>query len=254
MARRTPARAGNRRLDPLRWACAVALTVVAFAAGSLSSFIITRFVSVDRRAGVGQRCIQRTFGSLRWPLARLGVLSVDTRGLDALRMAPPLILVPNHPSIFDAPIVVSCFPNVCCIMKRPLLDNVFTGVGARLAGYVDNGSLSAMIRRAIAALRSGSHLLVFPEATRSSRIPVGDFTRAYALVARKSGVPMQTLLIETDSPCGTRGWSLWRRPPELPIRVRVRPGRQFRAGVDIDQVVGEMQAYFEGELSARADR
>lgn len=187
-------------------------------------------------------------------MARLGVLAVDTRALDALRTAPPLILVPNHPSVLDAPIVTSCLPNVCCIMKRPLLDNVFTGLGARLAGYVDNGSLTGMIRRAIVALRSGSHLLVFPEATRSDRMPVGDFTRAYALIAQKSGVTMQTLLIETDSPYGTRGWSLWRRPPVLPMRIRVRTGRQFRAGGDIDQVVGEMQAYFEGELGPRTDR
>ena len=111
-----------------------------------------------------------------------------------------------------------------------------------------------MVRRAIDALHGGSHLLVFPEATRSSRQPVGDFTRAYALIARKSGVPMQTLLIEVGSPYGTKGWPLWRRPAALPARITVRRGRRFEPDADVDAVVRAMQAYFERELSPRMDR
>lgn len=233
----------------MRWSGAAALTLAAFAVTTAIAFVQTRLLPLAGQAMVGQRLLQRMFVFLRRATAALGVLEVDTGELDDLVGESPLILVPNHPSILDAPVVISCFPNACCIMKRTLLDHDLLGVGARFAGYVDNGSLTGMVRRSIDAVRSGSHLLVFPEATRSDRPPVGPFTRAYALVARKAGVPMQTLLIETDSPYGAKGWPLWRRPPVLPIRVAVRPGRRFLADDDIDRVVSEMQAYFENELS-----
>ena len=252
LAGQASGRVGGRRSDVLRWAGAMVVTVAAFVVGTAIAFVITHVGRPDRPHVAGQRLLQRIFGFLRWSLTRLGVLEADVRALESLRAELPLILVPNHPSILDAPVVISCFPNVCCIMKRALQDRTFTGVGARLAGYVDNGSLTSLVRRSIAAVHGGAHLLVFPEGTRSDRAPVGPFTRAYALIARKAGVPMQTLLIETDSPFGTKGWALWRRPPALPIRIRVRQGRRFSAGEDVDQVVNEMQAYFEKVLSERA--
>ena len=251
LADQAPGRVGGRRSDVLRWVGAVIVTAAAFVAGTAIAFMITHSGWPDRSHAGGQRLLQRIFSFLRRSLTRLGVVEVDTRALESLQAEPPLILVPNHPSILDAPVVISCFPNVCCIMKRALLDRTFTGVGARLAGYVDNGSLTSLVRRSIAAVHGGAHLLVFPEGTRSDRVPVGPFTRAYALIARKAGVPMQTLLIETDSPYGTKGWALWRRPPALPIRIRIRQGRRFSAGADVDQVVKEMQAYFERVLGEK---
>ena len=248
-------RAGGRRSDPWRWALACALTGSVLVVWPLVACLIRMATPVEHRVRTGQRWTQRAFRFLGRQLDRLDVLKIDVHDLDSLGSeGQPLLLVPNHPSILDAPIVVSRLPNVCCIMKHALLNNAFTGSGARLAGYVDNGSLTGMVRRAIGALHGGSHLLIFPEATRSARAPVGDFTRAYALIAHKSGVAMQTLLIESDSPYGRKGWPLPKRPAALPIRVTVRRGRRFAPGADIDHVVGDMQHYFERELGARADR
>ena len=248
-------RLGGRRSDPCRWAIACLLAGGVLLGWPIVAFFIRLSTPRTRQRAAGQRWTRRAFRFLGGRLDRLGVLKIDVQDLAIIdREQRPLLLVPNHPSILDAPIVVSQLPNVCCIMKQALLSSAFTGSGARLAGYVDNGSLTGMVRRAIEALHGGSHLLVFPEATRTVSPPVGQFTRAYALIAHKSRVPMQTLLIETDSPYGTKGWPLWRRPATLPIRVAVRRGRRFAPGADIDRVVAEMQAYFEGELGARSDR
>ena len=255
IARRTRARPRGRRSDPWRWVLACLLAGGTLLAWPAVAFVIRHVTPAGRRARVGQRWTQRALGFLARRLDRLDVLKIETRGLAGLQgEGRTLLLVPNHPSMLDAPIVVSQLPNVCCIMKSALLNNPFTGSGARLAAYVDNGSLTGMVRRAIAALHGGSHLLVFPEATRTDRHPVGEFTRAYALIAQKAGVPMQTLLIETESPYGTKGWPLWRRPTVLPIQVGIRQGLRFEPDADVDRVVARMQAYFEGELGARTDR
>jgi Tat protein secretion system quality control protein TatD with DNase activity len=47
------------------------------------------------------------------------------------------------------------------------------------------------------------------------------------LIAKYAHVPVQTLLIETDSPFLSKGWPLFRRPP-LPITYRVRLGEALR--------------------------
>lgn len=252
-ARPAAGRSG-RWSDPIRFALGLVVTALAFLGWSLIALVFKPAIAPARRVRFGQRAISRSFSLLFRQLERLDVVTLDVSALDRLPDDAPLILVPNHPSLLDAPAIISRLPRVCCIMKHELLNNAFTGNGARLAGYVDNGSLTGMVRRSIAALEGGSHLLVFPEGTRSDAEPVGGFTRAYALIARKSGTPMQTLLIDMNSPYGTKCWPLARRPPILPIHLRIRLGRCFEAADDIDSLVVEMQNYFESELGRRADR
>ncbi|MES2879585.1 MAG: 1-acyl-sn-glycerol-3-phosphate acyltransferase, partial [Pseudomonadota bacterium] len=59
----------------------------------------------------------------------------DLTALDALRNEGPLIIAPNHPCLLDAVMVISRLPNVACVMKSSLMDNVFLGAGSRLARY-----------------------------------------------------------------------------------------------------------------------
>ncbi len=243
----------GRRSDRLRFALAVVIGAAAFFGWSFICVVIHPLIDPRRRTAFGQRRIQRSFRRMLHLLDRLGMVTVDNEALDAIAAERPLIVVPNHPSMLDALVVIARLPTICCIMKQSLLHNFLTSKRARLAGYIGNGSVTGMIRKSVAALNGGSQLLVFPEGTRSARRPVGDFTRSYAVIARKAALPMQTVLIETDSPYATKGWPLLRRPP-LPIRYRVRLGRRFDPRDDIDAVVREMQAYFEAELSSSGRR
>jgi len=107
-----------------------------------------------------------------------------------------------------------------------------------------------MIRLAVADLRRGGRLLVFPEATRTVRRPVNPLSGGFALIARKARVPVQTILIETDSPYLRKGWPLFRRPP-LPIRFRLRLGRRFEPSDDTGALVAEVERYYASELAPR---
>ncbi len=94
-------------------------------------------------------------------------------------------------------------------MKADIVDNIFLGAGARLAGYIRNDTQLNMIRQAVAELASGSHLLLFPEGTRTSRWPINPCTPAAALIARRARAPIQTLFIESGSAYLGKGWPLF---------------------------------------------
>jgi 1-acyl-sn-glycerol-3-phosphate acyltransferase len=86
-------------------------------------------------------------------------------------------------------------------------------------------------------------LLLFPEGTRTTRFPVNPFHSAVGLIARRAGVPVQAVFIDTDSPYLGKGWPLWRLPP-LPIVFTVRLGRRFEAGADARAFQQALQDYF----------
>ncbi|HEY3729793.1 MAG TPA: hypothetical protein VGL28_00885 [Steroidobacteraceae bacterium] len=90
----------------------------------------------------------------RW-LALFGVYRIDVSALDALCHSPPIILAPNHPSLIDAPLILGCHPNLSCIIKSGLTDNLLFGPGAPLARYICNRSSLQMVRAAIDNLRDG---------------------------------------------------------------------------------------------------
>jgi 1-acyl-sn-glycerol-3-phosphate acyltransferase len=219
--------------------------------GGSTLFTLMRPV-VPREAGrrTARRMMRNVFDRYFHMASALGVIEVDSAELAAIGDEQPLILAPNHPSMLDALLVIARLDNVGCIMKAELWRSPFLGSGARLAGFIRNDSAHNMIRLAVADLRRGSRLLVFPEATRTVQRPVNRLSGGFALIARKARVPVQTILIETDSPYLRKGWSLFRRPP-LPIRFRLRLGRRFEPRDDTDQLVAELQQYYASELSPR---
>ncbi|MHB1478229.1 MAG: lysophospholipid acyltransferase family protein [Acidithiobacillus ferrooxidans] len=180
-------------------------------------------------------------------LSIMGACRFDLKALDTLQGESPMIIAPNHPSLMDALMVISCLPNLACIMKSELVDNVFFGAGARLAGYIRNDSLRGMIYLAVEDLRSGSHLLLFPEGTRSNRLPIGTVRGSIALIAKEAGVPIQTVLIETDSAFLTKGWPFFRKP-SMPIHYRIHLGQRFDPPTDVRVFTAELESYFQSAL------
>lgn len=173
--------------------------------------------------------------------------SFDLDVLDVLRDAPPLIIAPNHPSLLDAVMVISRLPNVACVMKAELMNNVFLGAGARLARYIRNEPVRRMVQLATEDFDCGSHLLLFPEGTRTTADPINPLKGSIGLIAHKAQVPVQTILIETDSRYLSKGWSLFRRPP-MPIHFRVRLGRRFDPPQHTQRFMAELEHYFAHEL------
>ena len=225
------------------------LTLLGLICLTWSAFALPLYYLLPRRIGtaVGRCGIMSGFRLYAWSLSVTGTYRLDLRGIDSLRGGPPVILAPNHPCLIDALLILTRHPNIVCVMKSALMRNVFLGSGARLARYVRNDSSRHMIKESVAHLREGGVLLLFPEGTRTTRAPINSLVGSVGLIAKHAQVPVQTLVIETDSPYLSKGWPLFRRP-ELPITYRVRLGRRFDPPEDVAAFTAELDRYYRAEL------
>jgi 1-acyl-sn-glycerol-3-phosphate acyltransferase len=204
---------------------------------------------LPRRAGIaiGRSGIMAGFRFYGYWLSLIGAFRLDLSEVDTLRQGPALILAPNHPSLIDAILILTRHPNLACVMKSDLMNNILFGPGARLACYINNSSTLRMVRDAVSDLRDGGTLLLFPEGTRSERSPIGELRKSIAVISRQAQVPVQTLIIEMDAPFLSKARGLWGRP-SFPVTYRVRLGRRFDPPQDIDAFMRELERYYRGEL------
>ena len=179
-----------------------------------------------------------------------GLVKCDLSALDVLSNGEAIIIAPNHPSVIDVVLIGSRLTNIVCIMKADIQDNILFGGGARLAGYIRNDSTGNMVRRSVAELKDGSQLLIFPEGTRTIVQPVNKFKSAFALIARKSGVPVQTVFIESNTPFLGKGWSLLKKP-KFPLVYKVTLGERFDVTGDTKKFVDDLEQYYRKQLAQR---
>lgn len=221
-------------------------------AWSLPAGVLRHLLPQYIAARVGQYAIMLVFRAYLLMVRASGLVKCDLSALDALR-GEPLIITTNHPALIDVVLISSRLPRIVCVLKANLLDNPLLGGGASMAGYIRNDSTGNLIRRAAAATREGSQLLIFPEGTRTVTPPINPFKGGFGLVAQKAGVPIQTAFIETNSPFLGKGWPLWKKP-QFPLVYRVRLGERFEATGDVKTFVAELEAYFRHELLEQKKR
>ena len=202
--------------------------------------------------GLGQRwgraAISRIYRSFWWTAQATGLLRIDAGALESLQREPGgLIIAANHPSMLDALLIVAFVPRGVCIMKAALMNNVFLGAGARLARYIRNDTALGMVRGAVTCLREGGQLVVFPEGTRTVQAPINRFMPGVTLIAHLAQTPIQTVLIETDSPYLSKGWPIWRLP-RFPVDFRLQLGERFMPQADHAQLLEQLQSYVAREL------
>jgi 1-acyl-sn-glycerol-3-phosphate acyltransferase len=226
------------------------LTLLGLICLTWSVFALPLYFILPRRLGtkVGRAGITYGFRLYAWSLSITRTYLLDLRALDALRGGPPVILAPNHPALIDALLILTRHPNLVCVMKSQLMNNVFLGAGSRLARYVRNDSSRQLVKESVAHLKLGAVLLLFPEGTRTTRRPINPLVGSVGLIAKHARVPVQTLIIETDSPFLSKGWPLFKRP-RLPIIYRVRLGRRFDPPADVAAFTAQLDRYYREALA-----
>ena len=216
---------------------------------SAIAFVIRHSVSEETGIRIGRRFVSRLYRYSFHVTRLLGLLHVDASALDAIDPDEALIIAPNHPSVVDALILISRLEKLNCIMKASVLDNILLGAGARLAGYIRNDGPKRMLRLSAEDLKRGGQLIIFPEGTRTVTAPVNAFKCGFAAMARTARVPVQSVIIETDTPYLSKGWSILKKPRHLPMTFRVRLGERFEVDQDVNAFVDTMQRYFVRELA-----
>jgi len=215
---------------------------------SVGALLVYPLLSHRWGTTAGRFGIMVGFRLYSWMLTLSGAYKLDLSAIDALRDGPPVILAPNHPSLIDALLILTRLPNVACVMKAELMGNVFLGAGSRLARYIPSDQPRQMIKGAVADLRRGGVLLLFPEGTRTTREPLNPLKASIGVIAKHANVPVQVAIIETDSPYLGKGWPLFRRP-NLPITYRIRLGRRFEPPADVTAFMAALEKEYRQQLS-----
>ncbi len=210
---------------------------------------------LPRKTGerVGRLMIHWAFRNFVIYLKLSRLVDADLRALDQLKdLGHPFILAPNHTSLWDVVFVIARLPFAVCVMKESILKNVFLGGGARLAGYIPNGSTTRMIRDVSQALDEGGQLLLFPEGTRTRREArwINPFKGGCAIIASRAKVPVIPVFIRSNSRFTEKGWPLWKRPV-FPITMEFELGemQHVRPDETVQEFTARLEELFVRELS-----
>jgi 1-acyl-sn-glycerol-3-phosphate acyltransferase len=238
-----------------RWPYDVVVTLVGYLYFGICSLVLSAFGHIVHRVSTnaashltGRRVVSAGFRSFLGLWHSSGLVSFDLSALDSLRGQPGLIIAPNHPSLFDAVVVMSRLPEITCIIKATLLDSPFLGGGAQWSAHISNDAGPGMIRQAAAELQTGGQLLIFPEGTRTKpgADKVNPFKGGFALMAREAQAPVQTIILRQTCAILGKGWPWW-RIPIYPLTFRAELGRRFNPpapSCDVRAWMTEMEAYF----------
>ena len=214
---------------------------------SLVSLVLYPLLSRENGVVVGRAAISSVYRGF-WSCAQvLGLMRIDYEALDVLNDDAGLIIAANHPSLLDAMLVVARVPRGICIMRAGLMHSPFLGAGARLARYIRNDPPRGMIRSAVRNLQAGGQLVLFPEGTRTVTPPINPFRPGMTLMAHMAQVPIQTVIIESDSPYLGKGWPIWRMP-QFPVVFSARLGQRFAPEADHMALLKRIETYFSNEL------
>lgn len=216
-------------------------------AWSLTAALINPLLPRRIAGPLGRQAIGTGFRLYLDTLRACGVLRTDLSALDSLKDDGGLLICPNHPSILDAVLLISRMPDLVCIAKAPVYDNLLFGGGARMAGYIRNDAPNSLVKMAAQRVRAGRQLLIFPEGTRTERVPVNPLKGGFALIAKTAGVPVQTVFIEANTNFLGKGWPLFRKP-EFPLVYTVRLGRRFDPPTDVRELVADVERHYRAEL------
>src|SRR5262249_51966389 len=140
---------------------------------------ISHIVSLFDATGRTQLKIARAWGR---SLLRFAGVRVETEGLDRLQSGVPYVLVSNHLSYMDTPVVLSTIPvEFRFLAKKGLFQIPFLGWHLHRAGHISvpredpRASVKTLTQSAEMIRRRGISLLIFPEGGRSRTGEMQEF-------------------------------------------------------------------------------
>jgi 1-acyl-sn-glycerol-3-phosphate acyltransferase len=127
-------------------------------------------------------------------------IKVSIVGLEKVDPYGNYILVSNHASGFDIPVMMNTFPHVRIMFKKELSYIPFWGQALRFGHHImvdRSKGTEAMksLERAANDVRSGGQVLLFAEGTRTRDGKLLPFKRGAFSLAAKSGVPLVPVTI-----------------------------------------------------------
>lgn len=180
-----------------------------------------------RRQTLARATIGLAFRLFVRVLSRLGVLHYEILGAERLGRPGQLVLA-NHPSLLDVVLLlgVPSMKHAGCIVKESLWHNVFTRGPVRAAGYISNDASLATLDDAVAQLRSGQSLLIFPEGTRTTPGQLPVFHRGACAIALRGAAVLTPVHIRVTPTSLTKN-EPWYRIPAQKVCFHIEVGEDL---------------------------
>ncbi len=163
-----------------------------------------------------QRAIHRTTAAYLRFLDAVGMARVHAPAVERLRERPWLV-VANHPSLLDTPVLMSLLPQADFIVADDWSRNPFLRHTVRAAGYLHAQNGAVTVRRAIERLRAGRTLVVYPEGSRTPPEGLRRFERGAAHIALRGGRDILPVVIRVRPRALMKGQALADFPPTRPV-------------------------------------
>ncbi len=142
---------------------------------------------------------------------------VQIEGIENLNIDGSCILMPNHQSNFDIPVLLGCLPvQFRWLAKAELFKIPIFGRGMRGCGYIsiDRSNRKSAFRslaEAAQKIRNGVSVLIFPEGTRSWDGEIQPFKKGGFMLSVDAGVPIIPIVISGTRTIMPKGKLLIRR-------------------------------------------
>lgn len=129
-------------------------------------------------------------------------IRVEVTGQQNVPAGTSCIFISNHVSNLDPPVIFPVLPGMSsALLKKELMRIPLLGTAMRLGKFVpvDRGnrrdSAKASVTAAAEALKSGLHILIFAEGTRSKDGRLAAFKRGPFYLAMETGAPIVPIVI-----------------------------------------------------------
>ncbi|MEQ8771185.1 MAG: lysophospholipid acyltransferase family protein [Phycisphaerales bacterium] len=132
--------------------------------------------------------------------ALLGIYRYHWRGGRNMPPSGPVLVVANHQSYLDPPIVGVAVPRrMMYVARMGLFNHPVFAAAIRSFGAVpirEEGGDTAAMKAVLGALKRDRPVLIFPEGSRSSDGTVGEFKRGVAVIVKRAKCPVLPVGIE----------------------------------------------------------
>ncbi len=234
------------RVDRYWRICATGVCFFCFGIGSLGLRLIAYPLiciavrSQQRRTAAARSLVRATMQLFVWLMRVMGVLSCDVEGAEKLRREGLLVLA-NHPSLIDVVLLIALVNRPDCVVKASLLDNFITLGPVRMAGFICNATGAGIVDEAIASVRAGNNLIVFPEGTRTPSSGDLRMQRGAANVAVRGAIDITPIVIHCYPPTLTKGQK-WYRVPYRKPRFKIIVGSDISIAPFLNNPAGDALA------------
>jgi 1-acyl-sn-glycerol-3-phosphate acyltransferase len=134
--------------------------------------------------------------------ARAAGIKIDISGFENIPAGRSCIFMSNHVSNLDPPVTIPLLPGRSSVLlKKELMDIPILGRAMRMAKFVpvERGSRRDAAQASVAAagdaLRSGLHILVYPEGTRSPDGRLSTFKKGPFFLALETNAPIIPIVV-----------------------------------------------------------